>query len=97
MLKQKNQPLQMSRQQLAINTVERMGDGVSDFVLGQVFLEIENIVAKASDLSVLGFRNAPDEEMDFARIIRKIGSNLLTNKSLRQVSDFQTPVDRIMV
>ena len=81
-LKQQNQPFEMRRAELAIDAVERMRDSVGDRVLLEESLEIENIVAQAHNLRVLGFGKTPDEQIDFTRILRKISSNLLADKSI---------------
>ena len=74
----------MRRAELAIDAVERMRDSVGDRVLLEESLEIENIVAQAHNLRVLGFEETPDEQIDFTRILRKISSNLLADKSIAE-------------
>ncbi len=46
---------------------------------------------------MLCFGNAPNQDVNLTRILRKITCNLLTNKRLRQPRYAQTTLDRIMV
>ncbi len=83
MLEEQNQPFEMRGVELAVDAVERMRDGVRDRFFLQVALQVENVLAQGDDLGVLRFGNSPDEQVNLARILRKISRNLLADKCMR--------------
>src|SRR5438477_1375733 len=87
----------MGGSELAVHAVKRVGHGVGDFSTLQIALESKNIVAKNDDVVVLLFGNAPNQEMDFAGVLRKISCDLLADESVRQVANFETTLDRVVI
>src|SRR5713226_5265870 len=83
--------------QFAIDTVERMRHRMRDLSGLEVALQRKNIVADDSYVGMLCLGNTPNQDVNLARILRKITCNLLTNKRLRQLRYAQTTLDRIMV
>src|SRR5437870_6697590 len=59
-----------------------MRDGMRDRFAGEEFLQLENVIAQAGNFLVLRFGDAPDEQADFAGILREISRNLLTNEKI---------------
>ena len=97
MLEEQNQALEMRRVQLAIDAVERMGDRMRDRFALQEFLEIKNIVPDRGNFLVLRLGYSPNEQVNFARIVRKISSNLLTYESIRKLRKPETSLDRVVI
>src|SRR5207253_7811208 len=83
MPEKEDQPLQVGRFQLAIDAVKGMGDGVGNFSALQITLERENIIPNKGDVVVLLLGNAPNEDVNFARIGRKICRNLFADEGIR--------------
>ena len=60
-----------------------MRDGVRDRSALEEILEVENVLAQAAKISrVLRLGDAPDEQINFAGILRKISRNLLADESI---------------
>src|SRR4029077_3591612 len=87
----------MRRVQFAIDAVKRVRDGMSDLRLLQITLQGENVVAKNNDIVVLGLGDAPDKQVNLARILRKIGRNLFTNKCIRKIDNSKATLDRVVI
>src|ERR1043166_9243093 len=84
MFEEEDEPLEVGGFQFAVDTVEWMSHRVGDVGARQIALKRENIVADNGDVSVLLLGNAPDQQVDFARILREICGNLFTYKRIRQ-------------
>src|SRR5437870_5118465 len=97
MFEEQNESLEVRRFELAVNAVERMRDRMRDLTGLQISLERENVVAEQDDVVVLLFGNAPDQNMNLARVLREIGRNLFTNERVRQIANGQTTVDRVVI
>src|SRR4051812_47716946 len=97
MLEQEDETLQMCGLELAVDTVEGMSDGMGDLAGVKVALKGENVVANDDNIGVLLLGDAPNEEMNLARILRKIRRNLLAYERVRQIRDRQAPVDGVVV
>ena len=74
-----------------------MGDGMGEVRLLEELLKIENVIAKGDDLRVLRFGQAPDEQMNLARVLRKIGRNLLAYECVGQIRNAETALDRVVI
>ena len=74
-----------------------MRDCVSDLRTLQVSLQIENVFAHAFDIAMLLFRNAPDQNVQLAGVVRKVSSDLLADEGPRQVRNFQAAIDRVVI
>src|SRR5437868_5539889 len=61
MFKEQNETLEMRGVELTVDAVERVGDGVSDAIFGQVFLQLENVTAKDGNILVLGLSDIPNQ------------------------------------
>src|SRR5437867_620707 len=97
MFEEQNESLEMRRFKLAVNAVERMRDRVRDLTGLQISLERKNIVANEDDVGVLAFGNAPDQNMNLAWVLRKIGRNLFTDERVGQIANGQATVDRVVI
>ncbi len=89
MLEEENQALQMRGLQFAVDAVKRMRHRMHDRLALQIGLQLENVVADAHDLGVLGFRDSPNEQVNLAGIVREISRDLLADKSVRKVGDLR--------
>ena len=97
MFEEEDQPLQMRRVQFAIDAVKRVGDGMSDLRLLQITLQGEDVVANNNDIVVLGLGDAPDKQVNLARVLRKIGRNLFTNECIRKIDNLEATLDRVVI
>ena len=79
---EQDQPLEVRRFQLAVDAVERMGNGVGDGRASADNVQIENVVANGDDFGVLRFGDSPDQQMNLARVLREIGRDLLADESI---------------
>src|SRR5437588_6704260 len=87
----------MGGSELAVHAVKRVRHGVGDFSTLQIALESKNIIANNDDVIVLLFGNAPNQEMDLAGVLRKISCDLLADESVRQIANFETTINRVMI
>ena len=87
----------MRRGELAVDAIERVGDGVGDAIFRQIFLELENVAAEDRYIQVLGLINPPHQHMKFTRILREIGCNLFADKSVRLICDRETAIDAVVI
>src|SRR5216684_7802769 len=97
MFEEQNETLEMRRLQFSINAVERMRDSMNNFFFLKISLQIENVVAQANDFAVLRFSNSPRQQIYLAWILRKIGRDLLAQKSIGQIGNLQTTLDCVVV
>ena len=89
--------LEVQRSQLLVGTVQRMRHGVRQRLFGQIALQIEDIVSTRLDLPVLGFREAPDQDVHFAFVVGKVRRHLLAKNHSGQVRNLQTSGDRVVI
>ena len=82
MLEEEDQPLEMGGVELAVNAVKRMGHRMGDLRLLEIGLQLENVVTEGGDIGVLRLRDAPNQQMNFTRILREISRNFFTDKSI---------------
>ena len=61
MLEEKNQSLEMRGLELAVDAVKRVSNGMSDPLVLQITLKIENVLTQRRNGIVLRFGNSPDE------------------------------------
>ncbi len=87
----------MRRFELAVDTVEGVSHRMGDVCVLEIFLKGKDVVANDDDVVVLFFRNAPDENMNLAGILREMSGDLLANESVGEVANLQTTVDGVVV
>ena len=97
MLEEEDEPFEVGGFELAVDAVKRVRDRMADVRFLQVTLQVVNVLPKSRDFGMLRFRNSPDEQVKFARILGEISRNLLADKSLTQLRYFEIPVDRVMI
>ncbi len=97
MFEEENQALEMRDLQFAVDAVKRMRHRMHDRCALQIGLELEDVLADAHDLRVLGFRDSPNEEVDLAGILREISRDLFADEGVRQVGDLQAALDCVVV
>jgi hypothetical protein len=97
MFEEQNQTLEMRGLEFAIHAVKRMGDGVGDSSALQITLQRKNIVADERDVGVLLFGNAPGEKVNLAGVLRKISRDLFADESVRQITNLQAAIDRVVI
>src|SRR5438128_10759716 len=97
MLEKKNQQLKMMRIEFAVDAVKGMRNCMCDLRSLQVALQLKNIIAYRIDLAVLALGNSPNENMQLARVVWKIGGDLFADKSARPINDLQATLDGIVV
>ena len=82
----------------AVNAVKRMRNRMRDLRGLEVALQVKDIVADAFDFAVLLLLKFPRQGRAILHwILRKIGCNLFTDKSVRQICNLQTALDRIVI
>ena len=97
MFEEQNEPFEMRGLEFAVDAVERMRHRMGDFAALQISLQGKNIVPDNDDIVVLLFSDAPDQDVDLAGVLWKISGDLLADKRVRQISDLETTVDRVVV
>src|SRR5690348_14779819 len=97
MFEEQDQALEVARFQFSVDAVERMRDCVRDVCALKITLQREDIVADHSNVRVMLFRNSPDENVDFARVVREVSRDLLADERVRQIPDRETTIDRIVI
>jgi hypothetical protein len=97
MTEEEEEALDMAAGELLIEPVEGMCDGVGEVLGGEIFLEIVDILAEAEDIAVLGFREAPDEEVDLAMILGEPGGDLLGDEDAGEIGDLEAAVDAVVI
>ena len=85
------------RSQLLVGTVQGMRDRVRQRLFREIALQLEDIVSTRLDFPVLGFREAPDQDVNLAFIVGKVRRHLLAKDHSGQVRDLQTPGDGIVI
>src|ERR1700682_2020210 len=83
--------------EFAVDAVKRVRDCVGDFAALQIPLQRKNIVSDNDDVAVLLFGNAPDQNVNLAGVVRKIGRDLLADKGVGEIANLETTVDRVVV
>jgi hypothetical protein len=81
-LEEQDQPFEMGGVELTVDAVKRVRHGMGDLRFLEISLKLINVLAETSDLGVLRFRYSPNQQMNFARILRKIRGNFLTDKRI---------------
>src|SRR5947207_4298791 len=71
--------------------------GVRNLSGFEVALQRKNVVAQNDEVGVLRFGNAPDEEVNLARLAGEKGRNLLADEGAGQVANLETTLDRIVI
>src|SRR5438552_15385662 len=97
MFEEQNQSFEMGRLEFAIDAVKWMRHGVRNLSALQVSLQCKNIVPDDYDVGVLLFGDAPDQNVNLAWVLGKVGCDLLADKRVRQIANLQTTVDRVVV
>ena len=97
MFKEQDQPFEVRRVEFSVDAVERMRHGVGDFSALQISLQRKNIVTNDDNVRVLLFGDAPDQDVDLAGVLREISRDLFTDESVRQVANFQTTIDCVVI
>ena len=73
----------MGRCKFAIDTVKRMGNGMSNFCGLKITLENKDVFASDLNIGVLSLSNPPNQKVYLTRILREISRNLLADKGAR--------------
>jgi hypothetical protein len=60
-------------------------------------LQIKDVATEGRNLLVLGGRNPPNEEVNFAWIKRKISRNLFTNKSICVFRNLEAALNGVVI
>ena len=97
MFEEQNEPFEMRGLEFAVDAVERMRHRMGDFAALQIALQGKNIVPDNDDIVMLLFSDAPDQDVDLAGVLWKISGDLLADKRVGQIADFETTVDRVVV
>ena len=87
----------MRGSELAVDAIERVGEGVGDTIFVQILLQLENVAAKNGDIVVLRLIDPPDQQMKLARILRKICGNLFTDKNVRFFRYCKTAINTVVI
>src|SRR5262249_4355246 len=97
MFEEQDQPLQVRRFEFPVDAVERVRNRVGDSSALQISLQRKNVVTNKDDVCVLLFSNPPDQDVDLAWVLRKISGDLFANEGFREVLNFQTTIDCVVI
>ena len=97
MLKEENKSFEVRCSQLPVDAVERMSDCMGNLRSREILLQLINIVSDGDNFLVLGLGYSPRQNVNLARILRKISCNLLANECLRQINDLEAALNRIVI
>jgi hypothetical protein len=97
MPKGESELLKVQRRQLFVRTMQGVRDRMRQGLFGKIALKIEDVLSLGLNLPMLRFGKAPDQEMDLAFVIGKIGSHLLAKDHSRQMRDFEAPGHRVVI
>ncbi|MFL6505614.1 MAG: hypothetical protein ACJ8KC_09375, partial [Candidatus Udaeobacter sp.] len=89
--------LEMHSLEFAVHAVEGVRDCMSYLRALQVSLQIEDIFAHTFDIPMLLFGNAPHQNVQLAGVVRKVSSDLLADEGPRQVGNFKTAINRVVI
>ena len=97
MFEKKNQPFEVGGFELAVDVVKRVRNRMADRRFLEITLQVVDVLSQRRDFRMLCFGNSPDKQMKFARIMRKMSGNFLTDKSMIKLSYFKIPFDRVVI
>src|SRR2546423_5904811 len=97
MLEEQDQTLEVRGVQLAVDAVKRMRHRMRDRLSLEITLQIENVVAQLNDLAMLCLRDSPDEDMNLAWVLGKVGRYFFADEGSGQVGDLKISLDRVVV
>src|SRR5207248_1233525 len=97
MFEEKDQLLEMSCFQFAVDAVKRMRDRVRDLRRLQVPLQLEDIIPDGFDLAMLLLRDSPNKNVELAGIMRKIRRDLFADKSARQMRNLEAAFNGVVI
>src|SRR6266404_9520553 len=97
MFEEQDEPLEVGGFQLAVDTIKRMRNGVGDLTGLKVALQPQDVIAKDHNVRMLRLGDSPYENVNLARILRKISRNLLAYERIRQICNFEATIDRIVI
>src|ERR1700724_3174904 len=97
MFEEQNQALEVCRFQLPVDAVKRMGDGMGDICASEVTLQRKDVVSNNDNIRVLLCGDSPDQKVNLAGVLWKIGCDLLTDKRLRQIADLEAAFDGVVI
>jgi hypothetical protein len=95
--KKKNEFLEVERRKHSIHAMEWMSYRVGDILGKQVFAKVEDVFSCLLDRAVLGFCDAPSENVDAAFVVREVGAYFLAEDDSWQVSDFEATGNGILI
>ncbi len=80
MLEEENQACEVRRGQLAVDAVKRMSNRMGNLRGREILLQLINIVSNGDNFLVLRLGYSPRQNVNLARILRKISCNLLADE-----------------
>ena len=83
--------------QPVVGGAQRVRAGVGDALPPQIRHKVVYICSEARYFPVLRLGDVPGQHMYLAFIVREVGRDFLADERLRQVGDFQGPVDGVVV
>ena len=60
-------------------------------------MQLENVAAKDGNIVVLRFGNSPNQQVNLARVLRKISRNLFADERLQPICNRETAINRVVV
>ena len=95
--KKKNEFLEVECREHPIHAMEWMSYGVGDILGKQVFAKVEDVFSCLLDRAVLGFCDAPSENVDAAFVVREVGAYFLAEDDSWQMRDFEATGNGILI
>src|SRR5260370_35135419 len=97
MFEKQHEPFEMRGLEFAVDAVKRMRNRVGNIRSGEITLQCENIFPEDDDVVVLLSGNAPDQDVNLAGVLWKIGRDLFADKGIWQIANLKTAVDRVVI
>ena len=97
MPKKKNEFLEVERRKHSIHAMEWMSYRVGDILGKQVFAKVEDVFSCLLDRAVLGFCDAPSENVDAAFVVREVGAYFLAEDDSWQVRYFEATGNGVLI
>ena len=97
MPEEQRKPHDVDRAEFVLKSAKRRADAMGDAMLLKILLEFVDVGAELLDLTVLAFRNPPDQQGDPAPILGEKGRDRLAQKDAGEIGYLQASADRVII
>ena len=74
-----------------------MGDGMDDLFPRQELLQVVDVLAGRLDVTVLGFRNVPCQDVNLAVVAGEEGGDFFADEDIWLIGDLQASTDFVVI